>query len=381
MIILQIIICIIVFLDVTCGMDNVCNSNNCDYIDCNNKNFTMFGDWKCTHIVFLEFIGNNIGASELRKLARYKITYLNLSFNNISNIPNFVFNGTQIDQLFLENNNLSKINADTFHGMAPLKDISLKHNLIKLIDPQSIPKAQIVELSYNKLETINANMFVNISYMNILYLDYNYIKSIDENSFKGFIGFRINLNFNKLRYLCAKSIPAVKIVTLRGNQILVIDRNAFVNITNLYSVDVSLNCIQKRNLLLTEKYIEKDSIQFDNCSSVDIEGNQETNKQITESQCYALDQRTESFTMQPMETDDIHMKFIIYVEIVGILLLIIAIQTVLIIGYRWRVNSISNTVSNDNNGGYIEPTNEYEEINDVVIERESSGYIVPLPAL
>ncbi|XP_017775085.1 PREDICTED: connectin-like isoform X1 [Nicrophorus vespilloides] len=437
MIVLEIILYVIFGFYVTCGMNKVCNSNTCGYVNCYNGNFTTFGDWKCTNIHYLNFISNNIRISELRKLTCYKIIKVELSRNNISNLPNFVFNGTQIDQLFLDNNNISKISTNTFHGMSALTDISLKHNSIKLIDPQSIPKAWIVELSNNLLETIDANMFVNISYVKHLILDNNYIKRINEKSFKGFIGFNIYLNFNKLQYLGVKSVPAVERLSLRGNQLLDINQNVFVNITKLSYIDVSLNCIQKLNVLLINKYFWKNSIQFDNCSSVDIEGNQEENKQFTETyddmkiienQGNASDQTnemakitTESFPMEwkvpSMETDDISKKFIIYAEIIGILLLIIAIQTVLIIWYRWRTNpisntetnfdngeyvepineyeevnnfvieresngySISNTVSNDNNGGYIEPTNEYEEINDVVIERESSGYIVPLPAL
>ncbi|XP_017775090.1 PREDICTED: uncharacterized protein LOC108561592 [Nicrophorus vespilloides] len=90
---------------------------------------------------------------------------------------------------------------------------------------------------------------------------------------------------------------------------------------------------------------------------------------------------TESFPMEwkvpSMETDDTSKKFIIYAEIIGILLLIIAIQTVLIIWYKWRANPISNTETNFDNGEYVEPINEYEEVNNFVIERESNGYMIP----
>ena len=88
--------------------------------------------------------------------------------------------------LAIENNNLTKINTETFENLRWLRVLRLDHNRISEIEDnawQDTPRLEKLILSHNRLMYIEANIFTGLRFLRYLYLDHNSIYEMQSGAF------------------------------------------------------------------------------------------------------------------------------------------------------------------------------------------------------
>uniref|UniRef100_A0A3Q2ZW99 Leucine-rich repeat-containing G-protein coupled receptor 4 n=1 Tax=Kryptolebias marmoratus TaxID=37003 RepID=A0A3Q2ZW99_KRYMA len=143
--------------------------------------------------------------------------YLDLSMNNITELPAYVFkNFPYLEELRLAGNDLTFIHPDALSGLHQLKVLMLQNNQLK-----SVPSA-----SLKSLQSLQS-----------LRLDANHIQSVPEDSFEGLQQLRhLWLDDNHLTNVPVGSLrhqENLQALTLALNRILYIPDNAFANLTSL----------------------------------------------------------------------------------------------------------------------------------------------------
>ncbi|XP_034073052.1 leucine-rich repeat-containing G-protein coupled receptor 4 isoform X2 [Gymnodraco acuticeps] len=161
--------------------------------------------------------------------------YLDLSMNNITELPAFVFkNLPYLEELRLAGNDLSFIHPDALSGLHQLKVLMLQNNQLK-----TVPSAALK----------------NLQSLQSLRLDANHILTVPEDSFEGLQQLRhLWLDDNNLTEVPVVSLrhqENLQALTLALNRIAYIPDNAFANLTSLVVLDLNFN-----NLMVFPKAIE-----------------------------------------------------------------------------------------------------------------------------
>uniref|UniRef100_A0A672F879 G-protein coupled receptors family 1 profile domain-containing protein n=1 Tax=Salarias fasciatus TaxID=181472 RepID=A0A672F879_SALFA len=143
--------------------------------------------------------------------------YLDLSMNNITELPAYVFkNFPYLEELRLAGNDLSFIHPEALSGLHQLKVLMLQNNQLK-----TVPSAAL-----NNLHSLQS-----------LRLDANHITMVPDNSFEGLQQLRhLWLDDNNLTEVpvgCLRHQANLQALTLALNRILYIPDNAFANLTSL----------------------------------------------------------------------------------------------------------------------------------------------------
>uniref|UniRef100_A0A7N6B407 Leucine-rich repeat-containing G-protein coupled receptor 4 n=1 Tax=Anabas testudineus TaxID=64144 RepID=A0A7N6B407_ANATE len=152
--------------------------------------------------------------------------YLDLSMNNITELPAYVFKSfPYLEELRLAGNDLSFIHPEALSGLHQLKVLMLQNNQLK-----SVPSAALKNL--HSLQSLR--------------LDANHITTVPDDSFEGLQQLRhLWLDDNNLTEVPIGSLrhqANLQALTLALNRILYIPDNAFANLTSLV-VLISLTLI------------------------------------------------------------------------------------------------------------------------------------------
>ncbi|KAJ8918985.1 hypothetical protein NQ315_016889 [Exocentrus adspersus] len=147
-----------------------------------------------THEVYLEECDiSKIEAGafhELHPLESYGIYYLSLSRNKLETIKKGVFTGTKFRKLILSYNKIATVEAGAFDGMVHLLEVDLEMNLLSKIGVgvfQNIPGPnRWVDLVFrsNRIKHIDPYAFENTT-INNLYLDGNQLGTVSQSYFRG----------------------------------------------------------------------------------------------------------------------------------------------------------------------------------------------------
>uniref|UniRef100_A0A7N6FC20 Leucine-rich repeat-containing G-protein coupled receptor 4 n=1 Tax=Anabas testudineus TaxID=64144 RepID=A0A7N6FC20_ANATE len=143
--------------------------------------------------------------------------YLDLSMNNITELPAYVFKSfPYLEELRLAGNDLSFIHPEALSGLHQLKVLMLQNNQLK-----SVPSAALKNL--HSLQSLR--------------LDANHITTVPDDSFEGLQQLRhLWLDDNNLTEVPIGSLrhqANLQALTLALNRILYIPDNAFANLTSL----------------------------------------------------------------------------------------------------------------------------------------------------
>ncbi|CAL1603770.1 unnamed protein product [Knipowitschia caucasica] len=155
--------------------------------------------------------------------------YLDLSMNNITELPAFVFkNLPYLEELRLAGNDLSFIHPEALSGLQHLKVLMLQNNQL-----MTVPSAALKNL--NSLQSLR--------------LDANHITSVPDVSFEGLQQLRhLWLDDNNLREVPVGSLTLqtnLQALTLALNRISYIPDNAFANLTSLVVLHLHNNRIRE----------------------------------------------------------------------------------------------------------------------------------------
>uniref|UniRef100_A0A7N6F9N8 Leucine-rich repeat-containing G-protein coupled receptor 4 n=1 Tax=Anabas testudineus TaxID=64144 RepID=A0A7N6F9N8_ANATE len=154
--------------------------------------------------------------------------YLDLSMNNITELPAYVFKSfPYLEELRLAGNDLSFIHPEALSGLHQLKVLMLQNNQLK-----SVPSAALKNL--HSLQSLR--------------LDANHITTVPDDSFEGLQQLRhLWLDDNNLTEVPIGSLrhqANLQALTLALNRILYIPDNAFANLTSLVVLHLHNNRIK-----------------------------------------------------------------------------------------------------------------------------------------
>ena len=118
---------------------------------------------------------------KLQALQSQSVDILNLTGNSISDIVDGAFNGTpQVRELYLDQNQLSRIRLLMFYGLSFLNRLDLSDNLISTIDNRSFESLRYLthlSLRGNQLTSIERETFIGLTSINLLDLSANRLVS------------------------------------------------------------------------------------------------------------------------------------------------------------------------------------------------------------
>ena len=146
---------------------------------------------------------------------------LNLSYNKIRNISNWINNLSMLRCLNLSYNQISKLELGLFDNLSKLEYLYLDHNKISVLQLglfDNLSKLIELYLNDNQIITLQQGLFDNLPALIQLYLSGNYISGIENTP---------NIFSNLLE---------LKILHLEGNQIRELPPGIFNNLTKLESV-------------------------------------------------------------------------------------------------------------------------------------------------
>lgn len=152
-------------------------------------------------------------------LGQVKITSLNLGYNHISTLPEYVFfnkSYKSLSKIELNQNKISTIHLHAFRGLRQLSSVILSDNNITSLDPYTFrfnPKLNRLDLSNNKLSFSRLGIFLMSKSLETLIISQNQISRIYEVTFMG--------------------LPNLKNLMLDRNEFHVIDSHSFKPLSKL----------------------------------------------------------------------------------------------------------------------------------------------------
>ncbi|XP_067621074.1 chaoptin [Eurosta solidaginis] len=218
----------------------------------------------------LSLSGNNFTMIPVLALRNYtQLSYLNMGYNLISDIPEGIFAldgwGANLQTILLRNNKITHLHLGSFYGLEQIQEISLSFNDINIHHPmvfENISRTlKILELSFavfpaRSLESVDPlEALMPLSQVMWLGLDNNNLKMLSNESFSYMRELSyINLAFNQLKQLPhGLFLPDVHShlveIDLSYNSLDFIARNTFFSLGDLQTLN-----LQSNKLKLIEKH-------------------------------------------------------------------------------------------------------------------------------
>ncbi|CAJ1099354.1 adhesion G-protein coupled receptor G6-like isoform X2 [Octopus vulgaris] len=188
---LVLILCTILFLETQADSDicNICNCNSLTTrINCGGRNLLSIPQPIPTNVEYLYLYENNIatikegtftGLSNLKEFA--------LQENNIATIKEGAFTGlSNLKELALWGNNIATIKEGAFTGLSNLKELALYENKISTIKEgvfTGLSNLKTLYLGSNNIATIKEGAFTGLSNLKELFLYYNLIETYEDGAF------------------------------------------------------------------------------------------------------------------------------------------------------------------------------------------------------
>lgn len=229
------------------------NINNLDFFL--NRNTTIEGE-------SLSFRNNEIKALH-PYFENCSFQELDLSFNAIVSIATSTFEGSNVEELYLNNNKLTSLNFEIFNGIFHLRLLNLSHNPLKMVDGSFSKRLQIsIDISHCLLET-SPKAFGNVNLKDI-YLSHNNINSIEPNTFPNLE--LLDLSYNKLGHLKANVFSG-----------LYVEKSLNLSFNPLSSLEGVFNHSKIKNVTLTDisltKLTPKDLVGLDFIEHLNLNDN------------------------------------------------------------------------------------------------------------
>lgn len=154
-----------------------------------------------------------------------RLLFLDLSFNNLQDIPFGGFRGhPTLEQIDLSFNKINLIDKEAFMAMPALRELRLRNNsLSEQIEPPywNLPALKGLDLSENLFRRVVPSLLLNLPSLRRLDLHGNHLNIIDQDSFL--------------------LVPALEHVNISHNQLKVLHPATFRPLLHLYELDASYN--------------------------------------------------------------------------------------------------------------------------------------------
>ncbi|XP_010764055.1 leucine-rich repeat-containing G-protein coupled receptor 4 [Notothenia coriiceps] len=185
--------------------------------------------------------------------------YLDLSMNNITELPAFVFkNLPYLEELRLAGNDLSFIHPDALSGLHQLKVLMLQNNQLKTVPSAALKNLQSLQslrLDANHILTVPEDSFEGLQQLRHLWLDDNNLTEVPVVSLRHQENLQaLTLALNRIAYIpdnAFANLTSLVVLHLHNNRIKQIGDNCFAGLVNLETLDLNFN-----NLMVFPKAIE-----------------------------------------------------------------------------------------------------------------------------
>jgi Leucine-rich repeat (LRR) protein len=185
-------------------------------------------------------------------------------------------------KLNLEQNNIRKIEAETYKGVPRLKSLKLGNNNIRKIHPQAMTDLSYLEtltLNNNKIRKLNNGVFSNLKKLYSIDLSRNKIRLIGEDMFLGLDKLEDLLisgnKLNSVHKLAFRALPNLNSLDLKENRLVSFNFSTVTNMPQLTIMDLSKNhlfwvdipstaYLRLKDLLLSDNSLQSLSSNIDN---------------------------------------------------------------------------------------------------------------------
>lgn len=193
---------------------------------------------------------NNLYMSSKRKCAA-QLRTLDLSLNNLENLPFSVFSGLHnLTELSIQNNRIGFIADSALEGLVSLAIVRLNGNNMHSLPPDLFNETKLLREIYlqnNSINVLAPSVFSDLPHLTVLDLSANQLTSewINPATFRGlFRLITLDMSSNKLTKIepsIFKDLLNIQVIKMSDNHLRHIDEKAFNGLTKLHSLTLSNN--------------------------------------------------------------------------------------------------------------------------------------------
>ncbi|KAK5614129.1 Leucine-rich repeat-containing G-protein coupled receptor 4 [Crenichthys baileyi] len=179
--------------------------------------------------------------------------YLDLSMNNITELPAYVFkNFPYLEELRLAGNDLTFIHPDALSGLPQLKVLMLQNNQLKSVPSTALTNLhslQSLRLDANHITTVPDDSFEGLQQLRHLWLDDNHLTEVPVSSLRHQSNLQaLTLALNRILYIpdnAFGNLTSLVVLHLHNNRIKEIGANCFAGLVNLETLDLNFNNLKE----------------------------------------------------------------------------------------------------------------------------------------
>nr|XP_032530182.1 protein artichoke-like isoform X1 [Danaus plexippus plexippus]XP_032530183.1 protein artichoke-like isoform X1 [Danaus plexippus plexippus]XP_032530185.1 protein artichoke-like isoform X1 [Danaus plexippus plexippus] len=181
-----------------------------------------------------------------------KVEILNISMNNLHELPGNLNMLSTLKTLDLSNNFIKSFDGNIINSIHTLETIKMHRNRIVELRPgtfRDLINLGTIDLENNQLEAIHSLAIASLPNLVSIYLSNNHIIDIPDRAFSNLPKLRvIDLQGNRLQFISMRafdSIPLVQYLNLSNNQITTLDNLGIRPLMSLEVLDLSFNRITR----------------------------------------------------------------------------------------------------------------------------------------
>ncbi|XP_024592937.1 leucine-rich repeat-containing G-protein coupled receptor 5 isoform X4 [Neophocaena asiaeorientalis asiaeorientalis] len=195
---------------------------------------------------------SDLGLSELPSNLSVFTSYLDLSMNNISQLPPNPLHGLRfLEELRLAGNALTYIPKGAFAGLYSLKVLMLQNNRLRQVPTealQNLRSLQSLRLDANHISSVPPSCFSGLYSLRHLWLDDNALTEIPVQAFRSLSALQaMTLALNKIHHIpdyAFRNLSSLVVLGFHSNNIKSIPEKAFVGNPSLITIHFYDNPIQ-----------------------------------------------------------------------------------------------------------------------------------------
>lgn len=177
------------------------------------------------------------------------ISKLELSCNQLSNLPDNVFTGmSTLKELMIYGNQLTRLSEKAFSGLMHLQKLYLFNNQLSDLPEQifyELKNLRLLDLSINQLKDLPNRVFAELTELRELYLSSNQLKILFDGIFSKLSNLEIlECSTNPLQEISGEAFAGLvnlQALHLEANELRVLPDNVFSELTKLKTLDLSAN--------------------------------------------------------------------------------------------------------------------------------------------
>lgn len=182
-----------------------------------------------------------------------ELSFLDLSYNHLFNIPMRTFSyQKKLQELYLNNNKIGSITNRTFAGLSTVTVLNLRENFLNELDAgifSTLPKLEEINIGANRIAQIDSKAFEGLTNLRVLYLDDNVLTTVPSTSFGQLPRLaELYLGINSFTFMAKRSFESLnglERLNLRGAGLFNISLETFRGLEGLRFLDLTDNRLQR----------------------------------------------------------------------------------------------------------------------------------------